>query len=137
MLSVENHTGRLVEVEVRSPVTGQEIAASDAAMQEVWQKLGRKAVICADYVHTTVLGETEAQALIAMFRRHNEHLERSAVLVSEQSAVAILQMERVIREAQLPTRRAFRDARALLDWLSEALSPREQERARFFLLRHP
>ena len=52
------------------------------------------------------------------------------MLLSPTNAIFSLQLERLLREAQNPARRAFRDAQPLLKWLSEILTPEELARAK-------
>jgi len=47
--------------------------------------------------------------------------------------VSLLQMERVIREAENPRRKCFRDAVALSDWLHPHLTLHERARLAAFL----
>jgi len=128
MLEVTRLEGHLVLVKVISPVTLEEIAQADVAMRDAEAAVGAKVVICADYRTTKMLNTTESDALLAMFRSHNDHIERSAILVSEESAMAVLQMSRVIKQANLPTRRSFKDSAELLAWLGEVLTAEERAR---------
>jgi len=125
MLEVRRVEGRLVVVKVVSPLTLEEIAQGDLQMKQSTAEAGGKVVISADYRATRLLNPAEAEALITMFRSHNDSIERSAILVSEESAMAVLQMSRVIKQANLPTRRAFKDPKELIVWLGEVLTPAE------------
>jgi hypothetical protein len=127
MLEVTRLEGHLVLVKVVSPVTLDEIAQADQRMRDLAREAGGKVLIAADYRQTKLLNQTEADALLAMFRRHNEGIEPSAVLVSSESAMAVLQMSRVIKQANLPTRRAFKVAAELVEWLGDAASGSEKQ----------
>ena len=59
-------------------------------------------------------------------------MERTAFLVGE-SAVFAMQIERVIRNAANPNRRAFRDPGDLRKWLAEILTATEAARLGEFL----
>jgi len=133
MFEVRSRVGRLVEVELRSPVSEAEMDSADLAMASVVARLGGRAVICADYTGTSVLSPVLTDRLVAMFRKHAPSIERSAVFVSPESASAILQIERVIREASHPARKAFRNANELVAWLRESLTETEQVRLREIL----
>jgi hypothetical protein len=133
MLTVERKVGRLVEVEMRARVTFEELEAADRNMVEAGREIGRPCVIVADCRHTRFLLEEHAAYLAQIFRRHNDHIERSAILVSATSAIGVLQMERVIREAKNPARRAFRDPNEAASWLDEVLTPVERARVRVAL----
>lgn len=127
MLEVTRLEGRLVLVKVVSPVTLDEIAQGDQRMRDLEEEAGGKVLIAADYRQTKLLNQTEADALLAMFRKHNDNIERSAILVSNESAMAVLQMSRVVKQANLPTRRAFKVAAELVEWLGDAASEAEKE----------
>jgi acyl-CoA synthetase (NDP forming) len=133
MFTVERKVGRLVEAVMRSPVTLEDLNSADRAMEDATRALQGSAIVLADYTQTRFLLAEHATHLIQMFRRHNENIERSAILVSASSAVGVLQMERVIREANHPSRRAFRDAREAASWLGEVLSVAERARLRVIL----
>ena len=90
-------------------------------------------VICADHRRLTVLPADHVEKLVAMFRRQNARIDLSAVLVSGASAVAILQMVRVIAEAKNPSRRAFRSPDDVIDWLEPHLTEEENRRVAAFL----
>lgn len=136
MFTVDRRVGRLVESVMRSPVTVEEIRAVDAAMFEAARALRRPIVIIADFRQTKFLLQEDAERLVGVFRHHNESIERSAILVSASSAVGVLQMERLIREAASPVRRAFRDPEEAIAWLDEVLTPPERERLRIVLASH-
>jgi hypothetical protein len=127
MLHIQHLEGRLVLVKVVSPVTLSEINQGDMDMKAAELKAGGKVLICADYRETKLLNVAEAEALLAMFREHNDKIERSAILVSEESAMAVLQMSRVIKQANLPTRRSFKDTDELLAWLDEVSTETERQ----------
>lgn len=128
MFTVERRVGRLVEAVMRSPVTLEDLNNADRAMEEATRSLQSSTIVLADYTQTKFLLAEHAAHLIQIYRRHNEHIERSAILVSASSAVGVLQMERVLREADNPSRRAFRDAREAAAWLGEVLNIAERGR---------
>jgi hypothetical protein len=133
MFTVERKVGRLVEALMRSPVTVEDLNSADQAMEEATRGLRGSAIVLADYTQTRFLLAEHAEHLVQIFRRHNDDFERSAILVSASSAVGVLQMERVIREASNPSRRAFRDPAEAASWLSEVLSVAERARLRAIL----
>jgi hypothetical protein len=118
---------------MRARVTLAEIEAADRAMDQAVRSIRGPCVIIADYRQARFLLEEDTPRLTQLYRSHNNHIERSAIVVSEASAVAVLQMERVIREAKYPSRRAFRDTREAAAWLDEVLGPAERTRLRVVL----
>jgi hypothetical protein len=133
VFTVERKVGRLVESVMQGRVPLAEVEAADRAMDEAVRSLKASCVVIADYRRARFLLEDDAAQLTQMYRRHNNHIERSAILVSASSAVAVLQMERVIREAKYPSRRAFREASEAAAWLEEVLTPTERARLRVVL----
>jgi hypothetical protein len=133
VFTVERKVGRLVESIMDGRVTLADVESADRAMDAAVRSLSGSCVVIADYRRARFLLEEDAAQLTEMYRRHNNHIERSAILVSASSAVAVLQMERVIREARFPSRRAFRDPREAAGWLEEVLAPLERGRLRVVL----
>lgn len=133
MFTIETKVGRLVEAAMRSPVTRAEIDTADRTLREIARAHRRLVVVIADFRYARFLLQEDATHLIEVFRGHNKDIERSAILVSVASAVGVLQMERLIREANSPARRAFRDAREATGWLDEVLAAPERARLRAVL----
>ncbi|HEY3451911.1 MAG TPA: hypothetical protein VGK67_36470 [Myxococcales bacterium] len=137
MLECQHQCGRLVTVVLSSPLTLEEIAAADLKMAQAREKAGAKVVISADYRAMTLLGQAEAGALLAMFKGHNAGIERSAILSSATSALAVMQMVRIVKEAQSPTRKAFHEPAELQSWLGEVLTPEEKAALQAVFLGEP
>ena len=133
MLTVENHVGRLVEARWASPITLQELQRMNRQIWRIRNRLNASLVICADARQVRVLSSELATELAEIYRQHNPHVECSAMLLSPDSASAILQMERVIREAKNPARQAFRDVETLFAKFRERLSQEEGVRLAVFL----
>jgi len=132
MFTVENRRGRLIEVRMTSPTTMQEIDDSDGKMEKVLQAISGDGVVAADYAHARILPSAQAKRLAEIFRRHTPRVERSGILIAADSAVALLQMERMIHLAQNPGRKVFREVHELKAWLDELLTPLEKARLRAF-----
>jgi hypothetical protein len=62
-------------------------------------------------------------------------VERAGFLISD-GALAVLQVERVIRESNSSARRAFRERVELEAWLGEIMTPLEKLDLRQFLAAH-
>jgi hypothetical protein len=129
MFTIENHVGRLIEVRMVWPVTAQEIEDSGPRMTAILQAIApRHGVIVGDYAQARVLSVALANRLIEIFRGFTPQIERSGLLVLSDSAGGLLQMERVIRNADNPGRKVFRDVGQLKEWLYDALLPKERIR---------
>jgi hypothetical protein len=132
MFTVERHVGRLVETRPISPLAEGEMERADAAMDRCVEAAGGQVILCADYRRLTVLSVEQAARFVALFKRSNRYVLFSAILVAAHSAVSVLQMERVIREAANPARRCFRSPQEAREWLEPHLTAEEQARlARF------
>jgi hypothetical protein len=137
MFTVQNHRGRLIEVRMRScarsPVTMDEIDGADGTMGEILRELTPfQAVVCGDYSQASILPASMANRLAEVFRHYTPRVERSGLLVAADSAVAVLQMERLIRHADNPGRKAFRHLVELKEWLSDVLDVSERARLEKF-----
>src|SRR5262249_22268825 len=126
MFTVHNHVGRLIEVRMRPPVTPEELEDSRTAMEAILKALApRLGVVVGDYAQVRVLRTPLANRLVEIFRHFSPQIERSGLLIGQDSAGSLLQMERVIRNANNPARKAFFRVDELKAWLHDVLSPRE------------
>jgi len=125
--------GRLVEVRPETLQSVVAVSEIGAAIGKAARAAGPEALFCVDWRRLRVLAPEVADALGALMRQGNARVLRSAALISERATFG-LQVERVLRAANNPERRAFRDAKELLDWLAEVATPEESTRARAFLV---
>ena len=132
MHTVENVTGRLVEVRVATPLTLDEVGRFVREHQAVIARIPERYIGVVDLFQADVFPVDVAQSLIQLMSGMAARVERTAFLVGE-SAVFALQIERVIRNAANPNRRAFRDPGDLKKWLGEILTPGELARLDEFL----
>ena len=101
--------------------------------REVVGKAHGKLVICADYRLLHPMAPDIANAWLGGLREMNPKLERSALLLPAGAPAVRLQIERVLREAKHPGRRACSDAAEVKAWLSSCLDSAEQARLTQFL----
>lgn len=137
MFTIEHHVGRLLEARPVSPLTNEEIEQADATMGRCVEAAGGKVIICGDYRWLTILPAKQATSFVDLFRRYNQYILFSAILVDANSAVSVLQMERVIREAASPARQCFRSVENAREWLEPYLTPEELARLVQFLATMP
>lgn len=122
MYHVENPAGRLVEVKLASPLSLEEVQQFVQKHLAIMQKIpGGKYVGVVNLLEAYVFPPAVAEALSKLLSGTGSHVERSAFLIGE-SAVFGLQVERVIRDANNPNRRAFHHGPELVTWLSEVLN---------------
>lgn len=132
MFKIDHTVGRLVEARFYPPIEASEIDHFRATVRARFGELaGRKAVMVTDATQLTILAPDVAEGFLSVMRADNPMIEQSAFLIAE-SAMFTLQLERMIREANNPARRAFRDPIALVEWLSNALTWEEHRRAEEF-----
>ena len=125
--------GRLVEVRPERLQSVDAVKSIGAAIGTLMRELGgAEAIFCVDWRRLSVLAPEVASALAELMKGGNSRTLRSAALIGARATFG-LQMERVIREANNPSRRAFRDPAEMLEWLSEIATPAERTRARDFL----
>jgi hypothetical protein len=128
--NVKCWVGRLIEIRLEWVNGVGEVLKMEEDLRQAFMQIGTGAIICADCRGIEVLSPAVSDALLETFKRDNPRLLRSALLLSPANAVFNLQVERLLREAGNPARRAFRAAEPLLSWLSEVLVPEELLRAR-------
>jgi hypothetical protein len=128
-----NHqTGRLVEIRLRPPVSDEEVDQILKAQKEGAGTMAEGFVAVVDLRQAHVFPGHVADHFIALLRRTEAGLERSAMLVST-SAVFSMQVERGLHEAGNEHRRAFRSSEEMQEWLGEVLTVPEKIRLRQFL----
>jgi hypothetical protein len=128
--------GRLMEICVREGFRSiedveQQRGLITTALATV--PLTQQVVIAADWRACQLMTQAAANALGPMLGSFNTRIERSAILGTSTSPVAVLQFLRVVRDTKHPARRVFEDRRAMLTYLSNCLSPAERERLGQFL----
>jgi hypothetical protein len=133
MFTVEVRAGRLIEARLVSLADVDEVIRFERAMGEAFGSVGGRSVVCADWRQANILAPPVAERLIALLQRGNPHVERSAILLAREHATFNLQVERLVREAQNPARKTFREAAAMVDYLGDALTPGEKARVAEFL----
>lgn len=94
---------------------------------------GVRVVTAADWRRVKVMSPEGSAYALEMLRHANPHTERSAILYTEGSPTAVMQFYRLLRDADNPNRRMFSDAKEMVDWLGEVLSPEESARLSEFL----
>ena len=126
MYRVERHVGRLVEIRIWSPVSIEEAVVWGRDHDAVVASVGGPYVCVVDLVGATVFPPDVVGRYVETMR--SEHrLIRTATLLSPSPTLG-LQIQRMIREANHPERRAFRDAGELATWLGEVLTADERAR---------
>jgi hypothetical protein len=129
MFTVTVRVGRLVEARLASLADVDEVGRFERAMGEAFASADGLSVVCADWRQANILAPAVAERLTGLLQRGNPHVERSAILLAREHATFNLQVERLVREAQNPARKTFRDAAAMVEFLGAVLTPAEKARA--------
>jgi hypothetical protein len=133
MHEVSSPAGRLVTFRVMPPADDAKAEAAALALRAAVAAIRGPVVICSDVSQARTFSEQTVRQFIMLMKADNPKIERSAVLLDPTSATFALQIERMMREAGSPARRAFRDAQLLQEWLRPVLSAQEDEALRGFL----
>ena len=132
MYTIDNRVGRLVELRVESPVTEEELTHFHDTLAKVCKPIQGQIAICTDLAGATVFTQPVTQRWTAIIKQESPIVERNAVLVGE-GAVFSMQVERIIRQAGHPNRKAFLSPTDLVAWLGEILTVRERTRLESYL----
>jgi hypothetical protein len=134
MFSVNCHVGRLIETRLHALASLEEVAQLGERFRDVAARLPHaQLVICGDYRGLRVFAPEVAERFTTMLSRENARVERSAILCSPEHATSMLQIERTVKNAGSPSRRAFRVQPDLEAWLGEVLTDEEKARLSQFL----
>ncbi len=125
-------TGRLIATRVVNLQSVRNAEALRDAVAAAVMLRARSAITCSDWRDIGVLAPDVAEVLLKAFRSTNSRVLRGAVLLAPGQATFSLQLERILRAADHPARRAFYDARAMLVWLADLLTPEEAQYAFHF-----
>jgi hypothetical protein len=90
-------------------------------------------VIAADWRPCKLFTPEVAERAVEMMSGTNPRIERSAILHRDDQATSVLQVARLIKEAQSPHRRVFTNPFEMQSWLGEILNDAERDRLRAFL----
>ena len=126
MYSVERHAGRLVEIRIASPVSKGDAEAFGREHDAVIGRIVGPYVCLVDLVDATVFPPDVVAAFVATMR-NEERLVRTGTLLNPSPTFG-MQIQRMIKEASHPARRAFREPQAVYDWLAEVLDAPERAR---------
>jgi hypothetical protein len=133
MTEVRNPIGRLVTFRVAPPVEDSNSARAALELRNAIGAISGPVVVCADLTAARTFSPETTQRFVALMRSDNPKLERGALLLDGRAATFALQVERMVREANLPARRAFRERGELHAWLEPFLTSAEQAALTQFL----
>jgi hypothetical protein len=126
MVEVANPAGRLITFRVRSPVEEGNADKAAIDLRRLIMAVSGRVVICSDLTDAHTFAPTTVERFLQVMKADNPRLERSALLLGNNSATFAMQIERLVREANNPARLTFRDTRAMVEWLRPSLSSPEE-----------
>jgi hypothetical protein len=126
MVEVANPAGRLITFRVRSPVEDGNAERAAVELRRAVQSVAGQVVVCTDLTDARTFAPATVERFVEVMKADNPRLERSAILLGTNSATFVLQIERIVREANSPVRHTFREARPLVEWLRPSLTPDEE-----------
>lgn len=125
MITASNPQGRLVTFRVSPPVEDANAGAAALELGRVIRGATGQAIVCADLSAARTFSLATAERFVLFMKSTNLKIERSGLLVGEDSPTLLLQLERMVKEAANPARRTFRCPRQLYGWLALTLSREE------------
>ena len=132
MQRVQRRVGRLVEIRMEPPITYAEAVLFAAELQGIVKRMSDRFVAVADFTRVHIFPQEVVATHVDCMRAVNPKLERTGLLIANSPTLS-LQMVRLLRDASSPKRRAFTNPSELFAWLSEVLTPAEQDRLKEFL----
>ena len=134
LFTVRRPVGRLIEARVFNLRTTEEVAEYSNAFAPVVAVADP--VLCADHRPVVIYPPDVADELVRLFKTMNDRLKRVAILVSRSNATLAMQLQRIVRESNYPSRRVFFDAREAERFLTPILDAPERVRLGVFLGEH-
>ncbi|HWB73778.1 MAG TPA: hypothetical protein VG755_02460 [Nannocystaceae bacterium] len=128
MWSIVHEVGALVEIRIWSPVSADEATAWAAEHERTIANIADEYVCFVDLVGATVFPPAAVAAYTAVMK-DEPRLRRTAALLGA-NPVQSLQVDRMMRDADNPMRRAFATPVQVLAWLDPVLGPLERVRLR-------
>jgi hypothetical protein len=128
--------GRLLEI--RAAAGYRSVGEVDALFNTIGPTLAKlpptqRIVVVTDWRFCPLMSADAAERALARMTINNPRTERSGAVASRESSTAVLQFLRLVRQSRHPDRRLFYNAAAMVEWLSEVLTPEETARLKQFL----
>ncbi|HSY24396.1 MAG TPA: hypothetical protein VK841_19850 [Polyangiaceae bacterium] len=132
----ELNVGKLLEIRVDAGY--QAPADVDVMIGLIAQVLGslpahERIIIAADWRRCTVFGPGTADRALVMLTKGNPRLLRSGILIRPDLPATLLQVMRLVSDAQSPDRRVVTSTEAMISWLMPVTTPKELARLKVFL----
>lgn len=133
MFEVQRGRGRVVLARVRKLTTVADVDAYAAAFTKLRLTELEAPVLCADHRPVAIYPQPVTTKLISLFTGLNVLWSRAALLIAPSNAMLSLQLDRVVRDAQNPSRRVFQAPAQGIAFLAEVCTEDETACIREFL----
>lgn len=126
---VEVRGQRLVAARIHALPSAEDAHRYAVELGAVASKIATRApVLCADHRPVNIYPPVVADELARLFLKMNEVLTRVAIIAAPSNATLLMQLGRIIREANNPKRQLFTDALKARRFLEEELTdPHDRE----------
>ena len=81
MITVSQHVGRLAEVRMTAPITGDDVSNMLRDVPALLNRVQGRLVVCADVSGAALFPEELTDRIVKFFRADNSRLARSAIVV--------------------------------------------------------
>lgn len=132
MYSIAHKVGRILEIHISSPVSLDEVGRWARDHESTIARIEGPYVCFVDLVDAMVFPQDVFEAYVRVMK-NEPRLMRTATLLPSESPTLAMQIQRMIREANHPNRRAFQDPNELEEWFGELLDESERRRLRDLL----
>jgi hypothetical protein len=130
---VANPVGRLVTFRIVAPVSDENGAQASLDLRGHIVANPAPVVVVSDLCSARTFAPETTQRFLALMKSDNPKIFRSALLLDADAATLAMQINRMLKEAGNPARRAFFAAHELVQWLEPDLSVEERVALRAFL----
>jgi hypothetical protein len=121
MFSVVVHEKRILCARIESCDTVDEAKQIAVAVRDGLVSAGQRVIGTADFRRAKLFTPPVTEIFVGILKSDNPLIERSGHVLGSGATLA-LQLERIVREAQNPLRRTFRNAGEAEQWLGEVLT---------------
>lgn len=128
MWDIQRSVGRLVEIRIWSPVSLEETVPWAKAHDHLIDSIRGPYICFVDLRDATVFPQPVVEGYVKTMKNEPRLLRTGTLL--NQSPTLGMQIQRMIKEANNPNRRSFRDPEELCVWMAEVLDEAELARLR-------
>lgn len=135
MFVVEKGVGRVVHARIQGLADADEVERYRLSFQPHFKAAeanGTVPILWADHRPVRIYTQPVADAIARMFESLNVHWLRVAILVASSNATLAMQLQRIARESNNPSRQVFFEPDRAFAFLAEVLRPDELDGVKAF-----